>query len=84
MLRRVLVKGSGNVPATVVVTARHGRVWMSVVPPFTPEAIMEPERIDELMHVLRLAREEARRMTFVDGRWAIRADREAVREITSG
>lgn len=82
--RRILVKGSGNVPATVVVTARQGRVWMSVIPPFTWDAIMEPEKIDELMHVLRLTQEEARTMTFVGGRWMTHADKGSVQEITSG
>lgn len=82
--RRVSATGSENVPVTVVVTTRQGRIWISIIPPFTCEAIMEPERIDELMQVLRLAREEARRMTFADGRWEIRADSGVVREITSG
>ncbi|MGH3889526.1 MAG: hypothetical protein ACRDSZ_23695 [Pseudonocardiaceae bacterium] len=43
--RRVSVKGSGGVSATVVVIARQGKVWMSIVPPFTWEAIMEPAKL---------------------------------------
>lgn len=32
--RRVSVKGSGGVAATVIVTARRGKVWVSIEPPF--------------------------------------------------
>jgi hypothetical protein len=60
--RKVSVKGSGGVSATVVVIARRGRVWVSIVPPFTWEAIMEPGKVDELMRTLGLAREDAQRM----------------------
>lgn len=56
------VKGSGGVSATVVVTAQHGQVWVSIVPPFTWEAIMEPVKVDELIRTLGLAREDAKRM----------------------
>lgn len=59
--RRVVVKGREGVVATVVVTIHRGGVWMSIVPPFTWEAIMEPGKVDELIHVLGLAREEAMR-----------------------
>lgn len=57
---------------------------MSIIPPFTWDAIMEPEKVDELMHVLTLAQEEARTMVFVGGRWVTHADKENVQEITSG
>ncbi len=60
--RKVSVKGSGGVSATVVVIVRQGKVWMSIVPPFTWEAIMEPGKVDELMRTLGLAREDAQRM----------------------
>jgi hypothetical protein len=60
--RKVSVKGSGGVSATVVVIARHGKVWVSIVPSFTWEAIMEPGKVDELMRTLDLAREDAQRM----------------------
>lgn len=33
---------------------------MSIVPPFTWEAIMEPTTVGELIHVLGLARDEAK------------------------
>jgi hypothetical protein len=68
--RRVVVKGREGVAATVVVTVYRGDVWMSIVPPFTWEAIMEPAQVDELMQVLGLARQEARRPVVV-----ARADR---------
>lgn len=60
--RKVSVKGSGGVSATVVVTVRRGRVWLSIQPPFTWEAIMEPGKVDELTRTLTLAREDAQRM----------------------
>ena len=64
--RKVTVKGSGGVVATVVVTARRGKVWMSIQPPFTWEAIMEPGMVDELIRTLALAIEDAKKM--VSGR----------------
>ena len=60
--RRVLVKGMQGVDVTVVVTVVQGKVWLSISPPFTWEAIMEPREVDEVMHVLELAREEAKKM----------------------
>ena len=48
----------------VVVTAAQGAVWVSRSPPFTWDAIMEPGRVDELVHVLKLAQQEARKMTI--------------------
>ncbi len=50
-----------------MVTVVHGMVWLSIVPPFTWEAIMEPAKVDELIHVLALARDEAERMVMVRG-----------------
>lgn len=61
--RRVTVPGSGGVVATVVVIAQRGQVWVSITPPFTWEAIMDPGKVDEVIHALVLAREDARRMT---------------------
>ena len=52
--RKVTVKGSGGVVATVVVTARRGKVWMSIQPPFTWDAIMEPGMVEELIRTLAL------------------------------
>jgi hypothetical protein len=49
-------------------------VWLSIVPPFTWEAIMEPGKVDELIHVLGLAREEARQSMTVG---ITRVDRES-------
>ncbi len=60
--RKVSVKGSGGISATVVVTVQKGTVWVSIVPPFTWEAIMEPGKVDELIRTLGLAREDAKRM----------------------
>lgn len=60
--RKVSVKGSGGVSATVIVIAQHGGVWMSIMPPFTWEAIMEPGKVDELIRTLTVARDNAQRM----------------------
>jgi Na+/proline symporter len=57
--RRVVVKGMQGIEVTVVVTVVQGTVWLSISPPFTWEAIMEPGKVDEVMHVLELARDEA-------------------------
>jgi hypothetical protein len=84
MPRRVSVQAAEGVAATVMVTAVKGKVSMSIIPPFTWQAIMDPGQIDELMHALRLARDEARQMSLTGARWVIRADKGPVREITSG
>lgn len=61
--RRVAVQGSGGVSATIVVIARQGHVWLSITPPFTWEAILEPIAVDELTHTLELARLDATKMS---------------------
>ena len=60
--RTVSVTGSGGVTATVVVTVQRGMVWLSIQPPFTWEAIMDPDNVDELMQTLAQAQAEARRI----------------------
>lgn len=60
--RRISVRGSGGVIATIVVFARQGAVLMSIVPPFTWEAVMDPDTVDELIDTLGLAQEDARKM----------------------
>ncbi len=60
--RKIAVRGSGGVSATIIVVARQGRVWLSIMPPFTWEAILEPIHIDELTHTLELARDDAEKM----------------------
>ncbi len=57
--RRVRVKGMAGVDATVVVTVVHDTVWLSISPPFTYEAIMKAEQVDEVISILELARDEA-------------------------
>lgn len=59
MPRKITVKGTQGVDATVVVTVVHGAVWLSISPPFTWEAIMKPSKVDEVIHALKLARDEA-------------------------
>jgi hypothetical protein len=80
--RRVRVKGMQGVDATVVVAVVHGTVWLSVAPPFTWEAIMEPGKVDELMHVLELARDEAKQMAAARGERAPLAGKAVLRPIT--
>jgi len=60
--RRVRVKGRAGVEATVVVTVVHDTVWLSISPPFTWEAIMEPGKVEEVMSMLGLARDEAKKV----------------------
>lgn len=57
--REVAARASGGIRATVVVTVQQGAVLMSIVPPFTWEAIMAPETVDELIGALTQARNEA-------------------------
>jgi hypothetical protein len=57
--RRVSAKGREGTAATVAITTYRGQVWMSIMPPFTWEAIMEPKAVNELIHALTLARDEA-------------------------
>ena len=81
---RVCVKGMQGIDVTVVVTVAQGKVWLSVSPPFTWEAIMEPGKVDEVIHVLRLAREEAEKQPAARGRPAADGGKAVVRAITSG
>ena len=57
--RRVHVKGMQGVDATVVVTVVRDKVWLSISPAFTWEAIMEPGKVDEVISVRKRARDEA-------------------------
>ena len=52
----------------MVVKTHRGSVWVSIVPPFTWEAIMDPAKVDELIQMLGLAREDAKRMAAARGR----------------
>ncbi|MGH3513556.1 MAG: hypothetical protein ACRDRB_14925 [Pseudonocardiaceae bacterium] len=65
--RRVAVKGMGNVHANVVVTVVQETVWLSISPPFTWEAIMDPVKLDEMIHVLGLAREDIKKIAVAQG-----------------
>lgn len=61
-LRRVSVKGMQESDATVVVRVVQGMVWISIIPPFTVEAIMEPDKVDQMIQTLQSARREVERM----------------------
>jgi hypothetical protein len=60
--RTISVKTSDGLATTVVVIAQRGQVWVSIQPQFTWEAIMEPGQVDELIHTLGLARDDAKTM----------------------
>jgi hypothetical protein len=45
---------------------------------------MEPVKVDELIHMLGLAREDAKKMVAARSRRLSRGDKAIVREITSG
>jgi hypothetical protein len=60
--RRIRVKGIQGVEVTVVVTVVRDTVWLSISPPFTWEAIMEPGKVDEVISMLELARDEAKKV----------------------
>jgi hypothetical protein len=60
--RRVRVKGMQGVETTVVVTVVRDTVWLSISLPFAWEAIMEPGKIDEVISMLQLARDEAKKV----------------------
>ena len=68
--RRVRVKGMQGVDATVVVTVVRDTVWLSISPPFTWEAIMKPGRVDEVISILELARDEANKVATARNRSA--------------
>lgn len=80
--RRVFVKGMQGVDVTLIVTVVQGTVWVSISPPFSWEAIMEPPKVDELMHVLALARDEAKKMPAARNGGPSRTGQAAVRAIT--
>ncbi len=82
--RRVVVKGREGVVATVVVTVYRGNVWMSIVPPFTWDAIMEPGQVDELIRVLGVAREQVRRSVAIAATWADRPGNGVIRAVGPG
>jgi hypothetical protein len=60
--RQTLVaKGRQDTCATVVVEVYRGRVWIVLTdPPFSSEAIFEPDQADRLIDLLGQATKEAR------------------------
>lgn len=81
MPRRVRVKGMQGVDATVVVTVVRDAVWLSISPPFTWEAIMESGKVDEVISVLELARDEAKKVATARNVNALHGDKPIVRAI---
>jgi hypothetical protein len=80
--RRVRVKGMAGVDATVAVTVVQDRVWLSISPPFTWEAIMEPAKDDEVTSMLELARDEAKMVAATCNASSLRGAKAVVRAIT--
>jgi hypothetical protein len=60
--RRIRVTCTQGVDVTVVVTVVQDTVWLSISPPFTWEAIMETGKVDEVISMLKLARDEAQKV----------------------
>ncbi|MGH3976209.1 MAG: hypothetical protein ACRDS9_23230 [Pseudonocardiaceae bacterium] len=81
--RRIRVKGMQGVDATVVVTVVRDTVWLSISPPFTWEAIMEPAKVDEVISTLKLARDEATKVAATRKGSAFREGKAVVRAIRS-
>ncbi|MGH4007989.1 MAG: hypothetical protein ACRDTH_07490 [Pseudonocardiaceae bacterium] len=73
--RRVHVKGVQGVDAIVVVTVVQDKVWLSISPPFTWEAIMEPGKVDEVISTLERARYEAKKVATARNESAFRGDK---------
>jgi hypothetical protein len=86
MPRRVRVKGMQGVDATVVVTVVRGTeacsVWLSISSPFTWEAIMTPGKVDEVISMLELARDEASKVAATRDWSTFRGDKAVVQAIT--
>jgi len=72
-----------GVDATVVVTVVQDTVWLSISPLFTWEAIMEPGKVDEVISVLELARDEATKVVATHKGSACREGTAVVRAIKS-
>ncbi|MGH3783729.1 MAG: hypothetical protein ACRDRO_24690 [Pseudonocardiaceae bacterium] len=83
MPRRVRVKGMQGVDVAVVVTVVQDTVWLSISPPFTWEAIMESGKVDDVISVLELARDEARKVATARDGSVFRGRTAVVRAITS-
>jgi hypothetical protein len=81
--RRVPVKGTQGVNATVAVTVVRATVWLSILPPFTWEAILEPGKVDEVISMLELARDEAKMAAATRNGSALRGANAVVRAITN-
>jgi len=57
--KKLAVRGRQGMKVTVIVTVYHGTVWVSIDPPFTSEAILEPEHVANLIDMLTQAVKEA-------------------------
>ncbi|MDQ3826685.1 MAG: hypothetical protein M3319_08970 [Actinomycetota bacterium] len=68
----------------MIVTVVRGAVWMSLMPPFTWEAMMDPRKVDEVIRALESARAEAAIIGAVLGRRLPREAETATRQITKG
>lgn len=85
MPRRALVKGMQGMDVTVAATVVQNTVWLSISPPFSGEAIMQPGKVDQMIHALEPARDEATNMAAASNESTPRAGNgvQAVRRNTS-
>lgn len=60
--RRISVRSSSGEPAAIAAIVRQGKVWVSMVPHFVGEAILDPENVDAVIRTLAQARDDARWM----------------------
>ncbi|MDQ2883101.1 MAG: hypothetical protein M3Y48_18470, partial [Actinomycetota bacterium] len=67
----------------MVVTVVQDTVWLSISPLFTWEAILEPGKVDEVISMLELARDEATKVVATRKGSACRDSKEVVRAIRS-
>ena len=66
----------------MVVTVVQDKVWLSISPPFTWEAIMEPGKVDEVISMLETARDEASKAATTRNRSAFPEGQVAAQAIT--
>jgi hypothetical protein len=60
--RRVSVRSTSGEPARVVITVRRSWVFVFIDPHFVGDAVLDPEKVDEVIRALAQAREDAKRL----------------------
>jgi len=57
--KKLAVRGRQGMKVTVIVSVYRGTVWVSIDPPFSFDAILEPEHVASLIDLLTQAVKEA-------------------------